>query len=37
MVLYPGEDLCHTTITVGPPGINLKQNARVSRLSIFKI
>lgn len=36
MLLYPGEKLSRVTLSVGPPGINLKENARVSRLSIFK-
>lgn len=36
MLFYPREDLCPVTLTVGPPGINLKENARISRLSVFK-
>jgi len=36
MLLHPGENLGRITLSVGSPGINLKENAKISRLSIFE-
>jgi len=36
MVIHPGENISHTTLSVGPPGVNLKENAIISRLTVTK-